>query len=215
MRWFNIAGFGKSILANALASKPRDSRLDSPSSTSYTCAALATHGIGLEAVRCTGFIHSTGLFMSIIDYLTADQVMVGVAGSSKKQVIEQLAERAAELTGLCRRSLFDIVMRRERLGSTAIGGGIAIPHAVHHGLTCTIGIIAVLTDPVDFDAQDRKPVDIVCLVIGPQNADSDHLKCVSSVARSLREVATCDQLRAAKSPTELLGCLRNASDVAA
>ena len=81
--------------------------------------------------------------MSIIDYLAADQIMVGVVGSSKKQVIEQLAERAAELTGLCRRSLFDIVMRRERLGSTAIGGRIAIPHAEHHDLTRVIGIIAV------------------------------------------------------------------------
>ena len=176
---------------------------------------MAMLGFGVEAGRRTGFIHSTGLFMSIIDYLAADQIMVGVAGSSKKQVLEQLAEHAAELTGLCQRSLFDIVMRRERLGGTTIGGGIAIPHAVHHDLTRTIGIIAVLTNPVDFDAQDRKPVDIVCLVIGPQNADSDHLKCLSSVARSLRKVATCNQLRAAKTPTELLGCLGNASDVAA
>ena len=153
--------------------------------------------------------------MSIIDYLATDQIMVGVSGSSKKQVIERLAERAAKLTGLCQRSLFEIVMRRERLGSTAIGSGIAIPHAVHHDLTRTMGIIAVLTKPVDFDAQDRKPVDVVCLVIGPQNADSDHLKCVSSVARSLRAVATCDQLRAAKTPNELLGYLGNTNDVAA
>jgi PTS system nitrogen regulatory IIA component len=78
-----------------------------------------------------------------------------------------------------------------------------------------MGIIAVLTKPVDFDAQDRKPIDVVCLVIGPQNADSDHLKCVSSVARSLREAAICNRLRTAKTPNELLGCLGNASDVAA
>jgi len=90
-----------------------------------------------------------------------------------------------------------------------------LPHAVHHDLSRTIGIIAVLTSPVDFDAQDRKPVDIVCLVIGPQGADSDHLKCVSSVARSLREAAICDQLRAAATAEELLACLGNASDVAA
>ena len=106
-------------------------------------------------------------------------------------------------------------MSRERLGSTAIGSGIAIPHAVHQDLTRTMGIIAVLTSPIDFDAQDRKPVDIVCLVIGPQNADSDHLKCVTSVARSLGAVAICDQLRTAKTPHELLGCLGNARDVAA
>jgi PTS system nitrogen regulatory IIA component len=153
--------------------------------------------------------------MPIIDYLATDQIMVGVAGSSKKQLIEQLAERAAELTGLCQRSLFEIVMRRERLGSTAIGNGIAIPHAVHQDLTRTMGIIAVLKSPVDFGAQDQTPVDIVCLVIGPQNADSDHLKCVSSAARSLREAATCDQIRAAKTPNELIERLGKASDEAA
>ena len=153
--------------------------------------------------------------MSIIDYLAVEQIMVGVASSSKKQLIEQLAQRAAELTGLCQRHLFEIVMRRERLGTTAIGSGIAIPHAVHQDLKCTMGIIAVLKSPVDFDAQDRKPVDIVCLVIGPQYADSDHLKCVSSVAKSLREVTIRDQIRAAKTPNELLGCLANASDIAA
>ena len=215
MRWFNIAGFGKSILASALASSSHDSRLDSPSCTPYICAALALYRFGFGSMRCTGSIHFTGLFMSIIDYLAADQIMVGVAGSSKKQVIEQLADRAAKLTGLCQRSLFEIVMRRERLGSTAIGNGIAIPHAVHQDLTCTMGIIAVLTSPVDFDAQDRKPVDIVCLVIGPQNADNDHLKCLSSVARSLREVGICDQIRAAKTPNELIGHLGNAGDEAA
>ena len=215
MRWFNTAGFGKSILASALASRSRDSRLDSPLCTPYTCAAWSPHGFGFGSVQCRGFVHSTGLFMSITDYLAADQIMVGVVGRSKKQLIEQLAERAAELTGLCQRSLFEIVMRRERLGSTAIGNGIAIPHAVHQDLTRTMGIIAVLTSPVDFDAQDCKPVDIVCLVIGPQNADSDHLKCVSSVARSLRKVAVCEQIRASKTPNELIGHLGNASVEAA
>ena len=173
------------------------------------------HNFGLRREHCKGIIHTAGLFMSIIDYIAADQIMVGVAGSSKKQLIEQLTERAAELTGLCRRSLFEIVMRRERLGSTAIGNGIAIPHAVHRDLTRTVGIIAVLTSPVDFDAQDRKPVDIVCLVIGPQNADNDHLKCLSSVARSLREVAICDQIRTAKTPNELIGHLGKAGNEAA
>ena len=119
------------------------------------------HNLGFEPKRRKGFIHSAGLYMSIIHYIAANQIMVGVTGSSKKQLIEQLAERAAELTGLCQRSLFEIVIRRERLGSTAIGNGIAIPHAVHQDLTRIMGIIAVLTSPVDFNAQDRKPIDIV------------------------------------------------------
>ena len=215
MRWFTTAGYDKSILANASAFRSRDSRLDSPSCAPYTCATSALIDFGFGPGRCKIFIHPAGLFMSIIDYIAADQIMVGVAGSSKKQLIEQLTERAAELTGLCRRSLFEIVMRRERLGSTAIGNGIAIPHAVHQDLTRTVGIIAILTSPVDFDARDRKPVDIVCLVIGPQNADNDHLKCLSSMARSLREVAICDQIRAAKTPNELIEHLGTAGDEAA
>jgi len=153
--------------------------------------------------------------MSIIDYIAADQVMVGVVSSSKKQLIEQLAERGAVLTGISQRSLFEMIMRRERLGSTAIGDGIAIPHAVHDDLTRTIGIIAVLATPIDFDAADKKPVDIVCLVIGPQDADSDHLKCVSSVAKSLGDVAVRNQLRQAKTAEALLQSLAARSDVAA
>ena len=153
--------------------------------------------------------------MSIINYLTADQIMVGVAGSIKKQLIEQLAERTAELNGLCQRSLFEIVMRHEHLGSTTIGSGIVVPNAVHQDLTRAVGIIVVLTSPLDFDAQERRPFDIFCLVIGPQNSDSDHLKSVSSAARSLREVAIGDQLRAAKTQNELFRYLVNASEVAA
>ena len=80
-------------------------------------------------------------------------------------------------------------MRRERLGSTAIGNGIAIPHAVHQDLTHAVEIIVVLTSLLDFDAQEPKPVDSVCLVIRPQNADIDHLKCLSDVAKSKGKVA--------------------------
>lgn len=105
-------------------------------------------------------------------------------------------------------------MRRQRLGSTTIGSGIAIPYAVHQDLTRNIGIIASLTRSIDFDAQDYKPVDIVCRVIGLKNADSNHLKCVSSVARSFGEASVCDRLRAAKTPKELLGCLEDATDLA-
>ena len=99
--------------------------------------------------------------MSILDYLDANQILLDIASSSKKQVIEQLAGRAATLTGLKKRSLLEIVMRRERLGSTGIGGGIAIPHAVHSDLKRTIALLAILALPIDFDSLDGKPVDII------------------------------------------------------
>ena len=82
--------------------------------------------------------------MSLEDYLDNNQVLIGVPGSSKKQAIEELVDRVARLTGLSQRCLLDLVMRRERLGSTGIGGGIAIPHTVHGDLTRTIALLATL-----------------------------------------------------------------------
>ena len=86
MRWFNTAGYDKSILANASAFRSRVSRLDSPSCAPYAGATSAMHDFGFGPRRCKSFIHSAGLLMSIIDYIAADQIMVGVAGSSKKQI---------------------------------------------------------------------------------------------------------------------------------
>ena len=153
--------------------------------------------------------------MSIVDYLNTNQVLIGVPSRSKKQVIEELAERVATLTGLSQRCLLDMVLRRERLGSTGIGGGIAIPHAVHEDLTRTIAVLAVLETSVDFDAMDGQPVDIICLVVGPPNGDTNNLKCIASVTRSLQHASTRDKLRSVKSPEAVLRCLRAYGSVAA
>ena len=153
--------------------------------------------------------------MSIVDYLDTNQVLTGVPSRSKKQVIEELAERVATLTGLSQRCLLDMIMRRERLGSTGIGGGIAIPHAVHGALTRTIALLAVLETPVDFDALDGQPVDIICLVVGPPNDDINNLKCIASVTRTLQRASTCDKLRSVKSPEAVLRCLQSFRSVAA
>ena len=125
--------------------------------------------------------------MSILDYLDTNQVLISVPSRSKKRVIEELTERVATLTGLSQPCLLDLVMRQERLGSTGIGGGIAIPHAVHDDLTRTSALLAVLETLVDFDAIDGQPVDIICLVVGPPNDDTNNLKCIASVTRSLQQ----------------------------
>ena len=153
--------------------------------------------------------------MSIVDYLDTDQVLIGVPSRSKKQVIEDLAESVATLTGLSRRCLLDMLMRRERLGTTGIGGGIAIPHAVHDDLTRTSAFLTVLETPVDFDAIDGQPVDIICLVVGPPKDDTNNLKCIASVTRSLQQASTCEKLRSVKSPEAVLRCLQAFGSVAA
>jgi PTS system nitrogen regulatory IIA component len=153
--------------------------------------------------------------MSILDYFGTNHILVGIPSRSKKQVIEDLAERAETVTGLSQRCLLDIMMRRERLGSTGIGDGIAIPHAVHGDLTRTIAFLAILKTPIDFGSVDDKLVDIVCLVLGPPNNDRNHLNCISSLARSLQHAATCDELRAASSPEAVLQSLQQTRNVAA
>jgi PTS system nitrogen regulatory IIA component len=153
--------------------------------------------------------------MSIVDYLDTNQVLIGVPSRSKKQVIEELTTRVATLTGLSPRCLLDLVMRRERLGSTGIGGGIAIPHAVHDDLTRTIAFLAVLKTPIDFDSIDGQPADIICLVVGPPNDDTNHLKCISSVTRSLQHASTLDKVRSDKSPESVLRSLKSFGNLAA
>ena len=153
--------------------------------------------------------------MSIVDYLDTKQVLISVPSRSKKQVVEELTEHVATITGLSQRCLLDIIMRRERLGSTGIGGGVAIPHAVHDDLTSTCALLAVLETPVDFDAIDGQPVDIICLVVGPPNDDTNNLKCIASVTRSLQQASTCDKIRAVKSPEAVLRCLHAFGSVAA
>ena len=155
------------------------------------------------------------LSMSIVDYLDTNQVLIGVPSRSKKQIIEELAERVAMLTAPSQRCLMDIIMHRERLGSTGIGGGIAIPHAVHQDLTRTIALLAILETPIDFDAIDGQPVDIICLVVGPTNDDTNNLKCIATVTRSLQQASTCDKLRSVKSPEAILQCLQTYGSVAA
>ena len=153
--------------------------------------------------------------MSIVDYLGNDHVLVGIPSRSKKQAIEELVERVAALTGLSQRRLLDMVMRRERLGSTGIGGGIAIPHAVHGDVTHTIALLATLETSVDLDSIDGQPVDIVCLVVGPPNDGANNLKCIASLTRLLKQASACEQLRSAKSPEAVMRCLQSCRSVAA
>ncbi|MEK9911150.1 MAG: PTS sugar transporter subunit IIA [Candidatus Puniceispirillum sp.] len=153
--------------------------------------------------------------MSAFELPAATQIMVGLDASSKKQLVEQLAERAADITGLPRRTFFDAIMRRERLGSTAVGDGIALPHIMHPELRENVTILAILDKPVDFDAADKKPVDIICLVAGSENSDVDHLKYLSGMARLLRSDNRCQKLRQASSIEGVMQCFQHPKHAAA
>ncbi len=127
--------------------------------------------------------------------------------SSKKQALQELASHAAEITGLHERTIFDVLLARERLGSTGVGNGIAIPHGKLADLDKPYGLFARLAEPIDFDAVDDQPVDLVFLLLAPESAGADHLKALARVSRLLRDKATCEKLRTSNGPTSLYALL--------
>ena len=135
--------------------------------------------------------------MDLSDLLSLDAVIPALRANSKKQVFQELAVRAAAVTGLAEREVFDTILQRERLGSTAVGRGVAIPHGRLAGLDRLVGLFVRLDRPVDFDAIDDLPVDLVFVLLAPEGAGADHLKALARVARVLRDQAITTKLRAA------------------
>ena len=130
-----------------------------------------------------------------------------VKATGKKALLTELAGKAANLFKLDERLLFDRLLERERLGSTGIGGGIAIPHGRMATLTKPVGLFARLGHPVDFDSIDERPVDTVFLLLAPEGAGADHLKALARVSRLLRDRALVEKLRATESADALYALL--------
>lgn len=149
--------------------------------------------------------------MEIADLLSPDAVLSHLKASSKKQVLQEMAERAAALTGLPERRIFEILMERERLGSTGMGRGIAVPHGRVAGIEKMTGLFALLDAPVDFGAMDDQPVDLVFLLLAPEGAGADHLKALARVSRLLRNQALCEKLRPASDSAALYALLTEPS----
>jgi PTS system nitrogen regulatory IIA component len=125
--------------------------------------------------------------MPLNDLVAPQAVIPALKVNNKKQALQEIAARAAELTGRPEREILDVLMQRERLGSTAIGNGIAIPHGKLPKLDRLFGLFARLDRPIDFEALDGQPVDLVFLLLAPENAGADHLKALARIARLLRD----------------------------
>ena len=145
--------------------------------------------------------------MEIADLLSPDAVLSHLKAANKKQVLHDMAGRAAQLTRLPDRRIFDTLMEREKLGSTGMGQGIAIPHGRVPGIQKMTGLFAQLDHPVDFDAMDDQPGDLVFLLLAPEDAGADHLKALARVSRLLRNQAVCEKLRAAPQTATLYALL--------
>lgn len=136
-----------------------------------------------------------------------DAVLACVKASGKKALLADLAHRAAGLYDLDERRIFDLLLERERLGSTGIGGGIAIPHGRLANLTQPRGMFARLGNPIDFDSIDGRPVDTVFLLLAPEGAGADHLKALARVSRLLRDRTLVEKLRATDNADALYALL--------
>ena len=144
------------------------------------------------------------------DLLASDAVLAGVAVPNKKTLFQQLAAAAGKLTGVEPRVIVDRLVERERLGSTGFGGGVAIPHGKIDGIDHVIGLFVRLATPVDFQAIDDLPVDLVFLLLSPPDAGVEHLKALARVSRRLRDRAFVAKLRGAGSPDALYALFAHA-----
>ncbi len=145
--------------------------------------------------------------MEISDLIEPRAVVATLRAANKKQVLQEIARRAAEITGEAERAIFDVLIERERLGTTGVGSGIAIPHGKLAGLKRLYGLFARLETPIDFESIDGQPVDLIFLLLAPGGAGADHLKALARVSRLLRDRAVCDKLRGSDSPEALYALL--------
>jgi PTS system nitrogen regulatory IIA component len=145
--------------------------------------------------------------MEIASLLAPEAVIADLKATSKKQALQELAKHAARLTGVHERRVFDVLLERERLGSTAVGSGIAIPHARLAEIDSLFGMFARLEHAIDFDAVDDQPVDLMFLLLAPESAGADHLKALARISRLLRDKASCAKLRGADNADALYAVL--------
>jgi len=151
--------------------------------------------------------------LEISDLITPATVIPALKVTSKKQALQELARLSAEITSLDERTVFEILVERERLGTTGVGGGVAIPHGKHAGLDRLYGLFARLEQPVDYDSIDEQPVDLIFLLLAPEAAGADHLKALARVSRKLRDRDTCEKLRGSESADALYALLTDTTAI--
>jgi nitrogen PTS system EIIA component len=153
--------------------------------------------------------------MDIAEIITPGSVIASLRVTSKKQALQELARRAAHIVALPERRIFEVLVERERLGSTGLGMGIAIPHGKLPELHRLQGLFARLERPVDFEAVDDRPVDLIFVLLAPEDAGADHLKALARVSRLLRGGAICEKLRGTDNADALYALLTDGTSSAA
>ncbi len=145
--------------------------------------------------------------MSLDGLLAADAVICDLKATSKKHLLQELAGYAAEVSALDERTVFDALLERERLGATSVGNGVAIPHARLPDIDTVYGIFARLAQPIDYDAADDEPVDLVFLLLAPESANNQHLRALARISRLLKRPEIRANLRGADGTQALYSML--------
>ena len=141
------------------------------------------------------------------DLLTPDGIIASLKATNKKDALQELAAIAAAKTGLDSREIFNTLLQRERLGSTGLGRGIAIPHVKLNALREIVCLFARLEVPIEYESHDGEPVDLVFMLLAPEDASGDHLKALARISRLVREPSVLDDLRNASDAAALHSAL--------
>ena len=154
---------------------------------------------------------TVGNVMGFADLVSSEAVLANVKASGKKQALQEIGHRAADVYGLNCSGVIDGLLAREKLGSTAMGSGVAIPHARIAGLDGIVGLFARLDKPVDFEAADGQGVDLMFVLLAPEEAGADHLRALAKVSRLMRDEAIRKKLRASDDAESLYALLTDVS----
>lgn len=153
--------------------------------------------------------------MKFADLLNSRAVKVVSTASSKKRLMHDLADIAESAYGISAPRAVEALMERESLGPTGVGHGVALPHARLDGVESVVGVFVLLEKPIDFEAVDRQPVDVIFSLFAPEDAGVEHLKALALVSRTLRDVNFCAKLRANPDPQTLHTIITEAAAVQA
>src|SRR6476659_10598380 len=162
----------------------------------------------IEISRRTGSMPTT-------DLVSPNAIIPALKVNGKKQALQEIAAKAAVLTGQSEKAILEILLQREKLGSTGVGNGVAIPHGKLAKLGNVFGLFARLERPVDFEALDGQPVDLIFLLLAPEGAGADHLKALARVARLLRDPEIARKLRESRDAEALYAVLAMPSSASA
>jgi PTS system fructose-specific IIA component/PTS system nitrogen regulatory IIA component len=151
--------------------------------------------------------------MKFSDFVAADAIRSHVAAGTKEGVIREMVQSLVDAGSIAAGDLESIVkaiMKREDLGSTGIGRGVAVPHTKHPSVSRLVGTVAVSHDGVDFESLDGEPVQLFFLLVSPPDRPGDHLRALENISRQLRDETFCRHLKAAKSPLDIQHLLEEA-----